>query len=57
MRHVALQQSDEQRGRFMAEVLVYDPSILIWIDENGCDRQHSRHKQAYSLRGITPVDH
>lgn len=57
MRHVALQQSDEQRARFMAEVSVYDPSMLIWIDESGCDRRHSRRKRAYSLRGITPVDH
>ena len=39
----------------MAEVSVYDPSMLIWIDESGCDRRHSRHKRAYSLRGITPV--
>ena len=57
MRHVALQQSDEQRGRFMAEVSVYDPSMLIWIDESGCDRRNSRRKRAYSLRGITPVDY
>ena len=41
----------------MAEVSVYDPSMLIWIDESGCDRQHSRRKRAFSLRGITPVDH
>ena len=52
-----LQQSDEQRARFMAEVSVYDPYMLIWIDESGCDRRHSRRKRAYSLRGITPVDH
>ena len=57
MRQVALQQSDEQRARFMAEVSVYDPSMLIWIDESGCDGRHSRHKRAYSIRGITPVDH
>jgi len=24
----------------MAEVSVYDPSMLIWIDESRCDRQH-----------------
>ena len=57
MRHVALQQSDELRARFMAEVSVYDPSMLIWIDESGCDRRHSKRTRAYSLRGITPVDH
>ena len=36
---------------------LYDPSMLIWINESGCDRRHSRRKRAYSLRGITPVDH
>ena len=57
MRHIALQQSDEQRARIMAEVSVYNPSMLIWIDESGCDRRHSRRKRAYSLRGVMPVDH
>ena len=35
MKYVALQQSDEQRACFMAEMSVYDPSMLIWIDEVG----------------------
>lgn len=38
-------------------MLVYDPSMLIWIGESGCDVRHSRHKRAYSIRGITPADH
>ena len=57
MRHVTLQQSDEQRAWFMAEVSIYNPSMLIWIDESGCDRRYSRRKRAHSLRGIMPVDH
>ena len=35
----------------MAEVSVYDPSMLLWIDESGCD-QH-----AYSIRGKPQRDH
>ena len=35
MHHVALQQSEVCRGRFMAEVSIYDPSMLIWLDETG----------------------
>lgn len=41
----------------MAEVSAYDPSMLIWIDESGCDRRHATRKWAYSLRGMTPRDH
>ena len=37
MRHVALQQSETLRARFMAEVSLYEPSMLIWLDESGCD--------------------
>ena len=38
MQHVVLQQSDEQKAHFMAEIFTYDPYISIWIDESGCDR-------------------
>ena len=57
IRHVALQQSEVLRAKFMAEVSVYDPNMLIWIDESGCDRRNSTRKYGYSIRGIRPVDH
>ena len=38
MHHIALQQSEVLRSKFMAEISLYDPSMLIWIDESGCDR-------------------
>ena len=41
LQHIALQQDEEQRARFMAEISVYDPSMLLWIDVSGCDRRHS----------------
>ena len=37
MHHVAIQQSEICRGRFMAVISMYDPSMLIWLDETGCD--------------------
>ena len=40
----------------MAEVAVYDPSVLIWVDESGCDRRQCLRKQAYSIRGMTSRD-
>ena len=57
IRHVALQRSEVVRAKFMAKVSVYDPSMLIWIDESGCDRRNSTRKYGYSVRGIHPVDH
>ena len=32
MHHVAVQQSDAMRARFMAEVSMYNPALLVWID-------------------------
>ena len=57
MRRVPLQRSDSKRAKFMAEVSAYDPAMLIWIDETGCDRRNTLRKHAYSVRGLTPQDH
>lgn len=57
IQRIALQRSDEKRARFMAEVSAYDPSMLIWIDESGCDRRNYIRKRGYSVRGMTPQDH
>ena len=46
MHRVALQRSDALRARFMAEVSVYDPRMLVWLDETGCDRRHSTRKSS-----------
>ena len=45
IQRVALQRSDERRAKFMAEVSVFDPSMLIWIDESGCDRRNCMRKR------------
>ena len=41
VRVIALQRSDEARIQFMAEVIAYDPDMLIWVDETGSDRRKS----------------
>ena len=51
MHHIALQQSEVLRSKFMAEIFLYDPSMLIWIDESGCDRRNTIRKYGYSLKG------
>ena len=57
VQHIALQRRDDLRAKFMAEVSVYDPSMLIWVDESGCDRRNCVRKRAYGIRGMTPRDH
>ena len=57
IQHIPVQRSEELRARFMAEISMYDPSMLIWIDESGCDRRNSIRKWGYSLRGMPPKDH
>ena len=41
----------------MAEISAYDPEMIIWIDEYGCDRRNSMRKFAYTIRGLPPVDY
>ena len=57
IQRIALQRSEEMRAKFMAEVSMYDPSMLVWIDESGCDRHNCRRKRGYSIRGMTLQDH
>ena len=56
MHRVAVQRSDALRAQFIAEISVYDPDMLIWIDETGCDRRHSSRRFGYSIRGIPVCD-
>lgn len=57
IQHIDVHRSNDLRAKFMAEVSVYDPKMLIWIDESGCDRRNCVRKRAYSIRGMTPRDH
>ena len=57
IQQIAIQRSDEKRAEFMAEVSAYDPAMLIWIDESGCDRRNAVCKRGYSVRGMTPRNH
>ena len=58
MQHIALQQSEAERIKFIAEVMaVFHHSLIVWIDETGCDRRNSLRKYAYGIRGQTPRDY
>ena len=34
-----------------------DYSIVLWIDETGCDRRNALRKYGYGIRGQPPQDH
>ena len=36
---------------------VYDPNMLIFLDETGCDRRNVLRRRAYSFRGKPAVSH
>lgn len=36
---------------------MYDPAMLLWIDESGCDRRDSIRKYGYGIRGSPPTTH
>ena len=40
------------RAKYMADISVYDPDMLVWVDESGCDRRNTIRKYGYNIRGI-----
>ena len=57
MHRIAIQRSDEKWAEFMADISLYDVSMLIWLDESGCDDCNYRRKYSYCMRGIPPCDY
>lgn len=57
MHHVAIQRSDLERAKFMAAISIYDPSMLIWLDETGCDQRNTIRKYGYSIQGHPLSEH
>ena len=39
----------------MAEIEAFDPDMILFIDETGCDRRNLVRHLGYGLRGITPM--
>ena len=54
--YVALQQSEEKRMEFTAEVASLKPEMIVWIDESGFDWRNAIRKFGYSLQGMPPQD-
>ena len=54
--HIALQQSDNERMEFLAEIAAFEPRMLVWLDETGCNRRNGLRKYGYGLQGLPPKD-
>ena len=57
LRYVALQQSVDQRVMFMADISMFEPEMIVWLDKTGSDRRNSIRAYGYGLRGLTPTTH
>lgn len=57
LRNVATQQDPFEREQFISDVSVYDPEMLVFIDETGADRRNTLRKYGYSMRGKPAVNH
>ena len=57
LRTIAIQWSECKRAEFMADISLFDPDMLVWLDETGSDRRNSIRSHGYGFRGLTPVRH
>ena len=54
MKYTALQRSDLIRAEYQAEIAIYDPSMLVFVDESGTDQRNAIRHFGYALRGYSP---
>ena len=57
IKRVSLQRSEVKRAEFWAEISAFEPSMMLWIDETGCDRRNALRKYGYDIRGQPPQEH
>ena len=53
----ASQRDDLVRANFVSEVSMYNPEMLIFLDESGSDRRNCIRRYGYSVRGRPLVSH
>lgn len=57
IRQVAMQRSEQFRGAFVAQCMLYKRDMFVWVDETGSDARSHIRKFGYALRGLTPTTH
>ena len=54
MQMVAAQRDAELRSAYRDDIALYQPHMLVFIDETGTDRRDSLRRYEYSVRAKTP---
>ena len=57
IQRIALQRSEVVRSEYMAEMVAFDTSMLVFIDETGSDKRNALRKFGYALRGQRATSH
>ena len=55
LRYIALQRDEFLRQK--VDMSVYEPEMLVFLDETGADRRNTLRKYGYSMRGKPPQKH
>lgn len=51
LQRTAIQRCEDTRARYLLEVEIYKPDMLVFVDESGADRKDAMRRFGYSLRG------
>ena len=57
MQIITRQSDDYERAVYTAEMSVYNPEMLLFLDETGFDNQNMLRRYAYSFRGKPARSH
>lgn len=57
LRYVAIQRDEFLRQKFIVDMSVYSPEMLVFLDESGADRRNTLRKYGYSIRGKPAQKH
>ena len=49
VKYTALQRSDLIRAEYQAEIAIYDPRMLVFVDESGTDQCNATRHFGYAL--------
>lgn len=56
IQHYCLNRSEAKRAEFWAEIAHFDPQMMVWVDETGCELRNALRKHGYGIRGMPPQD-
>lgn len=57
IQRVSLRRCEIKRAEFWAEMVAFDPDMMLWVDETGCDKRNALRKYGYGIQGQPPRDY